>query len=499
MKPIRHFFTVSLLLLILVLPAISQDTAGVIVRKMGLIRSEDYSAIPQTPVYYGLGFSRDIPDRVSLKAYCPPVQDQQDVGSCVGWASGYAAYSMSVAIQNRQAGNMTVPAPFSALYIYNNIKSPGDDPCGGGGSQFEDALVFLKNRGDCMSRQYDFPANVCNKYVSADVLSFARSHTIKDYERLFADDMWGQVQASIKVEKTIQMLANNKPVIIGMALPTWMETRNGPANFLNNRFIDATGRWMLPAGARPDSRNNHAMVAVGYDNATRTFEIMNSWGADFGSGGFFRVSYSDFGKLTFYAGIIHLNEAPAEASSLAGSLTLQKNKRTESGVVADGAVTVRLNTQRFYEVSSSMPISKGDLFQLVVNKVPAGNYVYIFSIDQALKANVHFPKKGEGSIIPSNNAEVYFPSNTRSLKLDEDRDNLIVVYSKKKITDFSQRVARCRPSGSLASVVYTSVKQAFSDLLMPDSNIRYNQNRMQFAAGSVTGSAVMVMLHVETQ
>jgi C1A family cysteine protease len=36
----------------------------------------------------------------------------------------------------------------------------------------------------------------------------------------------------------------------------------------------------------------HAVLAVGYDDATRRFTVRNSWGKDWGKGGYFFMPYS---------------------------------------------------------------------------------------------------------------------------------------------------------------------------------------------------------------
>ena len=52
-----------------------------------------------------------------------------------------------------------------------------------------------------------------------------------------------------------------------------------------------TGRISLPAGGWPQPGGGHAMLIVGYDDADGTWLIRNSWGADWGEGGYARVPY----------------------------------------------------------------------------------------------------------------------------------------------------------------------------------------------------------------
>ena len=52
-----------------------------------------------------------------------------------------------------------------------------------------------------------------------------------------------------------------------------------------------TGVLSMP-GPDEDVVGGHAVLAVGYDDATQTFLVRNSWGADWGQAGYFTMPYA---------------------------------------------------------------------------------------------------------------------------------------------------------------------------------------------------------------
>ncbi|MBK9758964.1 MAG: hypothetical protein IPO90_03060 [Flavobacteriales bacterium] len=65
-----------------------------------------------------------LPERVSLEAFAPPRLNQGQQGSCVAWASAYAARS----IVNNEVTKQkpTTESAFSPSYLYNQIELGND-------------------------------------------------------------------------------------------------------------------------------------------------------------------------------------------------------------------------------------------------------------------------------------------------------------------------------------------------------------------------------------
>ena len=123
------------------------NTSSQIPKATGLI-FDDSKYLQTDRLSFALKWTEaDLPNLSSLKLYCPTPGNQGEIGSCVAWATGYAALTISMAIQNNvtdraQITNMAK----SALYIYNQIKR--SDACSPGGSVLDDAMRLVQTKGD---------------------------------------------------------------------------------------------------------------------------------------------------------------------------------------------------------------------------------------------------------------------------------------------------------------------------------------------------------------
>jgi hypothetical protein len=81
-------------------------------------------------------------------------------------------------------------------------------------------------------------------------------------------------------------LSAGEPLAIGLPLPANFARLAGPD--AKKVFKSEPGQLGGPHGG------GHAMVLVGYDDAKSAYKILNSWGADWGDGGYFWWDYADF-------------------------------------------------------------------------------------------------------------------------------------------------------------------------------------------------------------
>ena len=129
---------------------------------------------------------------------------------------------------------------------------------------------------------------------------FARNHRIENYCAIISKK-WTDKQ---KLENIRQALNINKPVIVGMLVPV--------------NFKKLTSGNIDPKDWKNSKKVKHAMVIVGYDHQAKTLELMNSYGTNWGKGGFMEIPYDlvlpdlRYGYLLDYKGCqlafsIHLN------------------------------------------------------------------------------------------------------------------------------------------------------------------------------------------------
>ena len=106
-----------------------------------------------------------------------------------------------------------------------------------------------------------------------------------------------KAEPRLKVLRIKESLAQGKPVIIGM---------NIRKNF--SRLKKGSKYWWPDLG-NTTPIGGHAMVVVGYDEADKSFEVMNSWGRDWARDGFVKIKYKHFGKSCKYAYQLFLKPA----------------------------------------------------------------------------------------------------------------------------------------------------------------------------------------------
>ena len=250
-----------------------------------------YESQPREPLYSGIK-QDELPLKVDLRPYCPEVGNQGRIKSCVGWAVGYGALTISRAIQNEWTDKTYITDQAnSALFIYNQIK--GEENCMRG-SKIDEAVELVTTKGNCLAKHFDEDVNNCIKVPNRQALGEARNFIAQDYLTLFGKKDDNQV----KVFKVKNALANDKPVIVGLKIRE---------NFTK---LDGEKYWRPEIG-RKTFAGGHAMVVVGYNEAVSAFLLMNSWGESWGRGGFIWVKYKDFREFCQYAYVLHLGEKEA--------------------------------------------------------------------------------------------------------------------------------------------------------------------------------------------
>ncbi|RKT00829.1 C1 family peptidase [Chryseobacterium defluvii] len=190
------------------------------------------------------------------------VGDQGNEGSCVAWATAYAATS---ALELNYKG---VTESRSPEYVYNQIKVGACSD----GSYVKDALNLIKSQGVCSWNEMPYTDVECSTQPNTTQKSAASTHKFTNWATVNKSDITGV--------KTL--LSMNLPVIIAVTVDT---------SFYN---MASTG-WIWKAHSGR-TYGGHAICVIGYDDAKQAFKVQNSWGTSWGQNGYFWIDYSFFAK-----------------------------------------------------------------------------------------------------------------------------------------------------------------------------------------------------------
>jgi hypothetical protein len=216
---------------------------------------KSYKTFPVRPAYRNF-----LPASQDLSDFFPPVGRQGAQSSCVGWALGYAARSYYA---RRESGSDLIPPePFSPSFIYNQTKEGSCDS----GSSISSGLRLLETVGVVGFSEFPYDPKDCSRQPTPAQLTEAKNHRIKS---------WARVETA-EIDALKAEIYQGNPIVVGL----WV----------------TSGFYQMKRGTYADvgdsSSGGHALVVVGYDDERRAFKVVNSWGENWGEGGFGWISYA---------------------------------------------------------------------------------------------------------------------------------------------------------------------------------------------------------------
>jgi C1A family cysteine protease len=210
------------------------------------------------------------PPQVDLRQPWWTISDQESTGSCVGWATadGVGRYQME------RAGKLSKTRSLSARFIWMASKET-DAFTSRPESFVEGAGTTLKAAVD-VARRYGF--------ALADDLPFhiQTNMYLGDEDAFFASCAMRKVSAYFNLQKNLVnwkvWLATKGPLLVGLSVDSGWDNATANGGLVDT--FDAT-----------TVRGGHAVTVVGYRTDGR-FIVRNSWGTNWGDGGFAYVSPS---------------------------------------------------------------------------------------------------------------------------------------------------------------------------------------------------------------
>ncbi len=205
-----------------------------------------------------------LPAAVSLRPQCSPVLSQGSLGSCTANASCEA-----MSFLYRRAA---LDPLFSRLFVYYYTRRvEGTPPTEDSGAQIRNVMKVLALYGVAFESTWPYLESKFSVEPSDDAFAEASRHRLLFYYR--CHDL-----LTIKAS-----LAQGFPVAIGFTVPANMDSAP----------CARTGIVKYPAPSE-SFVGGHAVLAIGYDNATELVCFQNSWGGEWGDGGFGYLPYRMF-------------------------------------------------------------------------------------------------------------------------------------------------------------------------------------------------------------
>ena len=315
-------------------------------------------------VYEGLAddnTKNPLPESVSLLKFAPDRKNQGQQGSCVAWSSVYAARTIAEAASTNQSGNSTA---FSPSFVYNQIGLEGCE-----GAYIQNAMEFMSTKGVVPFNDFPYSDQDCSKQPSSSLVSEASQNKLHGFTRLTD----GESTQGINVRAIKEHLAKDAPVVIGMMVGgSFMQ------GMMGKQMWAPTDEDRTQAGF-----GGHAMCVIGYDDRKQAFQIMNSWGPEWGENGIGWVRYGDFKEFVREAyGIDPLPKRGAATSiGFEAAIGLVKNDDKQY-------IPLRLKESNVFETVNT--VAPGTKFKMEIKNSTECN-IYIFGQETDGSSYTLFP------------------------------------------------------------------------------------------------------------
>ena len=343
-----------------------------------------------------------LPEAVSLLRFAPERGNQGQQGSCVAWSSAYGARTILEAASTGVDPNQI---RFSPSFMYNQI---GLDNCQG--SYIQRAMEQMSQQGALPLNEFPYTDQECERQPNSSQIREASQYKIYGFTRLTNGDNL----ESISVRAIKEHLAKDAPVVIGM--------------MVGQSFMqDMMGQELWQPGPMDESQmgmGGHAMCVIGYDDRKfgGAFQIMNSWGSEWGKDGIGWIRYGDFRNYVREAyGIDKLPKRGVMANlPLECTIGLVRNDDKRY-------IPLRVSGGNLFETTA--PIQKGTRFKMEI-KNSTECFIYIFGQETDGSSYVLFPYTAKHSPYCGITGYRLFPK-AQSMMADSigNRDQIAIVVS----------------------------------------------------------------------
>lgn len=424
-------------------------------------------------VYEGLeddNAKNPLPEAMSLLRFAPARGNQGQQGSCVAWSSAYGARTV---LEAASTGVDPNSIRFSPSFMYNQI---GLDDCQG--SYIQKAMEQMSGQGALPLDQFPYNDQECQRQPNDNQVRAASQYKIHGFTRLTNGD---NLEA-ISVRAIKEHLAKDAPVVIGM-----MVGESFMRDMIGQELWQPSGMDASQMGM-----GGHAMCVIGYDDRKfgGAFQIMNSWGPEWGKDGIAWIRYGDFRNYVREAyGIDPLPKRGAAANiPLECNIGLVRN---------DDKQYIPLRIVAGYVFETTAPVMKGTRFKMEV-KNSTECYTYIFGQETNGTSYVLFPYSNKHSPYCGITGYRLFPKG-QSLMPDSigNRDFMAIVVSKEALDYTALNAAINR---SAQSDYAAKVNEALQDILISSARFNGSTNgTIYFKVDANDNKAVACVVAIDKQ
>lgn len=230
-------------------------------RRYALLRDKPTFHLPHVEGNVAIKPSSD------LRHLFPPVINQGDLGDCTA-ASGVALrYAMAV-----KSGQKPPEFDPISLYVWER-QQDGTYPTDAG-SRLSTTAIVTEQRGQAPENA-PYSTDNFNLIPPESVVTSAAPWKIKSAKRV------------VSLQGILETLSEGIPVHLGIIVYPSME-------------YDTTVRDGIVPMPQPGEQplGGHAIVGVGYENSKQMVLCRNSWGTEYGNGGYFYLPYDYFRSST---------------------------------------------------------------------------------------------------------------------------------------------------------------------------------------------------------
>jgi len=240
------------------------------------------------------GWKRDFPDQrdhsyavsgaalqrigpsLDLRPQCPStVYDQGRIGSCTA-----NAIAGAIEFDLLKQGSDFMP---SRLFIYYNERFMEGTVGSDAGAQIRDGIKSVASQGDCPEDQWpydDTPADP-NTGVFPPNARAAQQPVQSCYDNAVQYKVLKYQSVDQNLADMKACLSEGYPFVYGFTVYESFESQQ----------VAQTGDVPMPSPGE-QVLGGHAVLAVGYDDDESKFIVRNSWGPNWGDGGYFYMPYA---------------------------------------------------------------------------------------------------------------------------------------------------------------------------------------------------------------